>query len=140
MGGGRLEVHRDSDYLATGTHRGANGTTLIDPTANFSVFVAQTGLYIENVTTGEHSTILALNDLEITTTDGITWNSGDTYKIYKTSSKNSLISKEWTDSSRGWKSDKRDLVDGWLPEDIDIDRDNDGGRKKVFGRNQPETH
>lgn len=140
MGGGRLEVHRDSDYMATGTQRGATGTTLSDPSAHFAVFVAQTGLYIENVTTAEHSTIATLTDLEITTADAITWNAGDTYKIYKTSAKNSLISKEWTDSSRGWKADKRELTHGWFPDDWDVNRDADGGTRKQFGPNQPERH
>jgi hypothetical protein len=75
---------------------------------------------------------------QITTDDAISWDSGDTYKIYKTATKNGVISKEWTDSSRGWKADKRDLMDGWRPEDWDIDRDVNGGHIDIFGPNQPE--
>ncbi len=83
--------------------------------------------------------MVKLNNKEITTDDAISWDRSDTYKIYKTSAKDSLISSIWTDSSRGWKSDKEELSDGlhqkgWRKEDLDVDRDKPG---RVFGPGQP---
>ena len=101
----------------------------------FKSLGARPGLAIENETTGEVSTIAtASEDGYITTTDNIEWSNGDTYKIYKTATKGSLISTNWVDLSRGWKSRKSELKDGWRDEDIDLDKDNPG---KVFGPGQP---
>ena len=177
MGGGTREIHRDNAYMASGSHKGAIGTTLLDPGAMFDVFVAQTGLYIENTTTGTTGRIFYINRDEILATkiseelsgdlltfgneaDGdaedltfteenlsfgvesdasyIMWAYGDTYEIFKTPTKNLLLSKTWVDSSRGWKSDKKKLRLGWRREDIDLDRTSTGGIRRVFGPGQPD--
>jgi hypothetical protein len=68
---------------------------------------------------------------------GVTWSYGDTYSIYKTATKGSLISTQWTDLSRGWKTPMDELEDGWRPEDVDINRD---GEREVWGPEQPENY
>jgi len=122
MGGGTREIYKDDQPLATGTHKGGTSATLSDRGAQFDVFVAQTGLAIENTTAGTASTIATLTADTITTAAGISWAKGDTYKIYKTNAKNKKISTEWVDLSRGWKSSKETLNAGWRKEDRDKDR------------------
>lgn len=141
MSGGTTEVHIDSDYLVSGTHRGADSATTLwagdaygNRIADLDSYGAKADLYIENTTESTNSLIASVAGDQITTDDDIAWNNGDTYKIYKTGTKNSQISTIWTDLSRGWKSDKDDLDRGWRPEDVDIDRDKPG---RVFGPNQP---
>jgi len=79
--------------------------------------------------------VASVSEQEITTDDDLNWDNGDTYKIYKTAAKGQVISTQWTDLSRGWKTPMRELERGWKPEDVDIDRDNPG---RVFGPGQPE--
>ncbi len=135
MSGGTTEIHRDSDYLATGTHGGASGAaSLQDIGADFKSCGVMVGLAIYNTTHVTNGLVTAVTE-DTVTDDTNTWDAGDTYEIYKTSSKNSLISTQWTDLSRGWKSDRKKLEAGWKPKDIDLD---DKGRKKVFGPGQPE--
>ena len=135
MSGGTTDVHRDTDPLITGTHDGASGvTTLRDMDADFRGFGARVGLAIENATQDTISTIATVTDTEITTDSGMSWDNGDTYKIYKTATKGSVISTNWVDLSRGWKGRKSDLQAGWRAEDVDLDRDG----RKVFGPGQPE--
>ncbi len=143
-------------------------TTLINRTADFSSCGAIAGLYIENVTQSENSLIVTATEEEITTTgttsaeafkvtdggfnvtDGggeafnivastsMSWDNGDTYKIYKTGTKNSFISSDVVDASRGWKTDPKDMdKHGWKRVDTDIDRKNPG---RVFAPNQPQMN
>jgi len=91
------------------------------------------GVYCENVTQSTGGAITAVTDTSITAT-GVTWRHGDTYKTYLTATKNSTIATTWTDRSRGWKADPKELKDGWFPEDVDLD---DHGKHKVFGPGQP---
>ena len=136
MSGGRIETHKDDDYLMTGTHNGATSTTLFNRKADFASCGAIEGLYIENVTQATNSLIATASEEEITTDDDISWDNGDIYEIYKTGTKNSVISKNVVDRSRGWKTDPKDMDSrGWRKEDTDIDVDNPG---KVFGPNQPQ--
>ena len=66
----------------------------------------------------------------------ISWDYGDVYNIYKTDSKNKLISSQWVDVSRGWKAEPGKLTkDGWRKEDVDLD---DHGKIDIFGPGQPE--
>lgn len=135
MGGGTTEVHRDSEYLATGTHKGADSsTTLVNRFSQFASCGVVDGLYIENDTQGTSSYVATANEREVTTDDDISWDYGDTYYIYKTGTKDSLLSTQWIDLSRGWKSDPDTLEDGWKPEDVDLDDDGE----RVFGPGQPE--
>jgi len=138
MSGGTSEVHRDDEPLITGTHDGASGsTTLRDMSRRLRSLGARAGLYIENETQATASLIATVTDntMEITTDDAISWDNGDTYNIYKTASKGSLLSSNWVDVSAGWKTPKGELSRGWRTEDVDIDRDRPG---KVFGPGQPE--
>jgi len=162
MAGGRKTTHRDDDYLMTGTHSAGTSTTLRNVGADFKANGGLVRLFVENTTQDTSGYIKTITEDEITV-DGITgsltgnfvtvktgwttengvawegslieWDNADTYKIYKTSLKSCLISSEQTDLSRGWKSDPKTLIDGWRPDDIDIDRKNPG---KVFGPGQPE--
>jgi hypothetical protein len=142
------EVHSDTEPLFTGTHKGANNSlTLNDPGKCFRSLGAdpELSLYIENATQGTNGTVTLSTDdtvgtdptlpLTLPAVLGITWDNGDTYNIYKTSTKNSHISDTWVDRSRGWKINKGDKIDayGWRAEDADID---DRGRTKVFGPGQ----
>ena len=132
---GTVENHYDDDYLATGTHKGADSSsTLRDKTANFASCDVKDGLYIENVTQSANDLVATATEHEITTDGSMSWDYGDTYKIYKTGTKNSFISSIWTDLSRGWKTDPNDMTDGWRNEDIDLDEDG----QEVFGPGQPE--
>jgi hypothetical protein len=163
MSGGTSEVHRDDEPLITGTHDGTNAASVLrDMDANFRSFGARVGLAIENSTKGYLGTIKTVTKTEITvlwSTTGIAsltfgeepitfgeeeltfgeggaaaWDQGDTYKIYKTTTKDSIISSTWTEVSRGWKTPMKDLKDGWRDDDMDIDRHNPG---RVFGPGQP---
>lgn len=159
-----IETKIDNDYIATGTHKGASGTTLYDPGADFKSCGMYQGQYIENETQATFSAILDITESTITTSndvstyavlggdtyytlDGtayvvagsggleqITWNTGDTYKIYATTTRGSFISDMVTDLSRGWKTMKKDMKDGWRYEDIDLDRNGEN----IFGPGQPE--
>jgi hypothetical protein len=152
MANATREIHRDDTAMFTGSHDGSNGATVLrDMGASFYLGVS-VGQYIENVTQGTSGYVLSYTDNTVTVSGGevfplvfpivfgdsdITWNSGDTYNIYKTSTKNGVISSIWTDRSRGWKvSDQKELnKEGWRPEDWDID---DRGRRKVFSPGYPE--
>jgi len=135
VSGGTTEVHKDDEYLMSGTHDGADSaTTLRDMDADFKSCGVMDGLYIENVTGSTNSQVATATEQEVTTDDNISWNKGDTYKIYKTGTKGQVISTEWVDLSRGWKTPKNELIDGWREDDLDIDRDNPG---RVFGPGQP---
>lgn len=151
MGGGTTETHRDDYPMFTGTHKGANGSEyLIDKTAHFRTFGANPDAanYVHNLTQDTHGIVNYSDDeklragsaninvfpVTLPLTFPVEWNYGDEYEVYITSSKNSFISREWVDLSRGWRTDPDKLQDGWKPEDIDLD---DKGRKKVFGPGQP---
>lgn len=149
--------------MITGTHDGADSaSTLRDMDADFRSFGARAGLAIENVTKGYIGKILTVNRTEITVLwstreaapvsfgedilyfgddelafgegGSAVWDQGDTYYIYKTPTKGSIISTNWTDVSRGWKTPKAELKRGWRDDDVDLDHDNHG---KVFGPGQP---
>jgi hypothetical protein len=135
MPGGTTETHRDSDYSATGSHKFGTSTTLTHPGADFKSCGVRVGVFIENVTQSTSSHIATVTEDQITTDDSLSWAYGDVYRIYKTATKDSFISSQWCDLSRGWKTPQRDLVEGWRAEDMDLDRDNPG---RVFGPNQPE--
>lgn len=156
------EIIKDDAPLFEGTHKGATSTVLIDPGANFrSLGVDPTLLlYCENETQATHGYIQESTEDTATmyspdndtaffilnqsgfpyTFEGgsaMGWNNGDTYKIYATSRKNSVLGSHWVDVSRGWKIEKHEDVNdqGWRHEDWDIDN---RGRSDVFGPGQPE--
>lgn len=147
MSGGTTEIHKDTEPLITGTHDGATGTTILrDMDADFRSFGARVGLAIENETKGYIGVIETVTDTEITVSwamggagDELSfgayadWDKGDTYNIYKTAVKGSVISTNWVDLSSGFKTRPENLEDGLMPKDIDLDRDG----QRVFGPNQP---
>src|SRR4030043_1920009 len=111
MSGGTIEVHRDDSPFATGTHkRGGSSSTLIDPGADFLSCGVRTGVLLRNTTDGSECLITVVTEDQISgTLAGGTdndWDVGDVYEIYITSTYNSKISSNWTDKSRGWKSDR----------------------------------
>lgn len=135
------ETHRDDEAMFTGTHSGASASaTLRDDGKNFRALGVDPALsqYAENETQGTSGAVTAADENTVTVS-GVTWDDGDTYGIYKTSTKDSTISTTWTDVSKGWKIKDTSEVneDGWFPEDADLD---DHGRKKVFGPGQPKRN
>ncbi len=111
-----------------------NGDSVLNDTnARFKSLGATVGVYCENVTQSTGGAITAVADGSLTAS-GVTWRNGDTYKIYKTATKGSTIATTWTDRSRGWKADPKELKKGWFPDDVDLD---DHGKHKVFGPGQP---
>ena len=132
------EIHRDDDYLVSDTHNGGDAaTTIYNKSIDFYVSGVVPDLYIENTDTSESSLVATVTKHTITTDDDIAFDNGETFKIYKTGTKDSYISGTWCDVSRGWKIHSHDDVNkhGWRHEDWDID---DRGRKKVFGPGFPE--
>jgi hypothetical protein len=141
MSGGVAEIHRDNDYLATGTHKGSdNAAALSDPGADFKSCGVVVGSLIRNTTDGSEGAITSVTEDEIgVTLAGGTdddWDNGDVYEIYKTDTYNKRISSIWCDRSRGWRSDKEKLDRGWRLSDVDLDRDT----PDVFGPGQPERN
>ena len=154
-------THKDDDYLMSGSHgAGDAATTLRDKGADFIANGVMIGQFIENETESTSGYVKTVTESEITvdgivgtlsydfvtsgdwTTDQgvewsdslVEWNTDDVYKIYKTSVKGSIISSEWTDRSRGWRTDPKNMERGWRKSDIDLDWDG----KKIFGPGQPE--
>ena len=130
MSGGVRVTHTDSDPLFTGTHDGPDGSNYLqDMGAMFKTLGAINGLYVENETKGTNGSLDYATDNIVYTGDAtlpavlpftlpIEWDNGDTYNIYKTDTKGSVISYTWTDVSRGWAAYPQELVNGWLPEDV----------------------
>ena len=133
-----IEVHRDISSLAFGTHkRGANSASLVVPGADFASCGVSIGSLMRNTTDGSECAITAVTEDEVQgTLSGGTnnfWSVGDSYEIYITSAYNTRISDIYTDRSRGWKTDRDKLHEGWRPEDEDLDRYN----RNVFSPGQP---
>lgn len=131
-----VEIHRDSEYLATGTHkRLAASSVLNDESSEFKSCGVVVGSLIKNTTDGSEGAITSVSEHQIgVTLAGGTndyWSVGDTYEIYKTATYNSVISSIYTDRSRGWRSDKETLDRGWKKEDVDEDRDNKHAPRKL---------
>ena len=135
MSGGTSEIHRDLDPQFTDYHVGASGAAAFSFGGHHLDIILTTGLAAENYTQGTLGTVTAVTDSTITVS-GCTWDSDDVIKVYKTDTKGSIISTQWTDLSRGWKTPQRELIDGWSDEDIDINRDGE----KVWGEWQPENY
>ncbi|MBW2105254.1 MAG: hypothetical protein JRI26_04315 [Deltaproteobacteria bacterium] len=128
-------MHKDDDPLVTGTHKGASGSsTLIDRRLDFRACGVSIGLAIYNDTQSTNGLVTVVTENKITD-DTNTWDTGDTYEIYKTATKDSIISSIWTDKRFGRKvTNKAELDRGILHADIDIDRD----EEHIFGPGFPE--
>lgn len=134
-----IECIKDDSPLFDGTHKGADSSTfLFDPGADFKSCGAMVGSVIYNDTSGAHGLITSVTEdtVEVTLSSGSYnhWNKGDEYSIYATATKDGKISKIYTDKRYGRKvTEKKQLVGGLFPEDIDLDEYND----EVFGPGQP---
>lgn len=133
--------HTDSDYLARGVHKGADGGVVLHHKgADFKSCGITVGIAIENDTDGSAGLTTAITEDTVTCTlaggTNNTWTKDDQYSIYKTSSKDSSISFIYTDRRFGQKVVKGDILTkkGFFPEDRDIDEDID----EIFGEGQPE--
>jgi len=134
-------VHIDSDYLAQGTHKGANGVLIIyDKGKDFKSCGITVGVAIYNDTDGSNGLVTVVTEDTVTCTlsggTNNTWTKGDTYSIYKTATKNSYISSLSTDRRFGRKVVKGDDLNtrGFFEDDVDTDQDRDN----VWGEGQPE--
>ena len=119
------ELHRDDSPIFTGTHKGpSSSATLYDKGVNFRALGIDPDLsqYCENETQATGGAVTAADESNVTAT-GVTWDNGDTYNIYATSTKDSMISSVWCDVSRGQKIKKKEDVNryGWRNEDFDTD-------------------
>ncbi len=137
--GAAAEVHRDTDYLFTGTHKGASGTLILSDNGKyFASLGVMVGLAIANDTDGSSGLVTAVADNTVTCTlsggTANTWTTGDTYYIYKTAAYNTKISTTYTDKIYGQKvTDPAQLYKGQLADDADLDIDHD----HVWGPGQP---
>lgn len=148
-----IVTHTDSEPLATGTHKGIDGSAILfDPEAYFKMCGVREGLAIyktvppymldqngdivydqngdpvETNEVDENGLVLSTTEEHVTASGITAWTNGDTYEIYKTGVKDSFISSIGTDRSRGWKVTSKDELDksGWFSKDHDIDKDENG--------------
>ena len=85
------EVYKDDKPQAEGTHKGEDGAgALYDPDTIFSWI--EPGVICYNDTQETSGAVTATTSNTVVAT-GVTWNSGDTYSIYKTGTKDSFISR-----------------------------------------------
>jgi len=131
MSGGIAVTHRDTDYLATGTQKGS-GTTISDFGKDFKSCGVYAGLAVKNDTAVTSGHVVSVTENTVVT--DISFNTGATYRIFKTTTYDSVISKHYTDRRYGDKvTFKQELIEGIKPKDRDYDED----RKHVFGPGQP---
>ena len=139
-----IESHIDDDYMATGTHKGANSALVIwNPGADFMScgINGDIGQAVYNDTQSTNGNVSA--STEDTCTTDISWDKGDTYYIYKTDTKNSAISSIGIESRYGRKVTDKTLLDedGLLAEDRDLDEDiDDIIEGRPFGPGQPKRY
>lgn len=133
-------AHLDDDHVATGTHDGEDGTlTLRNMKASFKSCNIGVGVVVENDTDGSAGVTVSISEQEILCTlsggTNNTWTKGDTYYIYATDTKGSIISTISVDRRFGRKVVKGDVLDanGILPADADLDENDEN----VFGPGQP---
>ena len=107
--------------------------TLKKKGADFLSCGCEIGMPIYNTTMDTNGLITAVTEDTITDDTNL-WSNGDEYEIYL-QTKDTFISSQIVDRSRGWRTDPKDMIEGWRKEDLDIDRKNPG---KVFGAGQPE--
>ena len=133
------ETHRDTDPLATGTHKGAASLTINDPGKNLKSCGVMVGLAVKNSTDVSAGLVTAVTEDAVTCTLAggslNTFTNGDTYEIYKTAAYNTLISSIYVDKRFGHKATTRDELteSNLFPEDVDLDENGEN----VFGPGQP---
>jgi hypothetical protein len=131
---GASEMHYDDEPLYTGKHVGATGTSILKQGADFKSCGVRAGLAVYNDTAGTHGLVVSVTEDAVVTT--ITFTNGNTFSIYKTSAKDTLISQISTDLRYGGKVERKtELNDlGLKPDDVDVDET----ERDVFGPGQPE--
>ena len=131
MSGGVQVVHRDTDYLCTGTQKGS-GTTITDHGRDFKSCGVKAGLAVYNDTASTTGHVVSCTEDAVVT--DVAFNLGATYRIFKTTTYNSVISKHFTDRRYGDKvTHQWELQDGLKQRD----RDYDETHRHVFGPGQP---
>jgi hypothetical protein len=131
MSGGVQVAHRDTDYLCTGTQKGS-GTTITDQGKDFKSCGVVKDLAVYNDTASTTGKVVSCTENTVVT--NIAFNAGATYRIFKTDTYNSLISKHFTDRRYGDKvTHQWELQDGLKPRD----RDYDETYRNTFGPGQP---
>jgi hypothetical protein len=138
---GSTIIHTDSDPLIRCTHQyGSGGMILKHKNQDFKSCGVIVGLAIYNDTDGSNGLVTEVTEDSVTCTlSGGTnnyWSYGDQASIYKTATKDSYISKNTVDRSRGWKVTSENELDkdGFLIGDGDKDRDD----KEVWSSGFPE--
>jgi len=133
--------HIDDEYLATGTHKGADGGKVLrNKGADFKSCGITIGVAIQNDTDSSAGLVTAVTEDTVTCTlsggTNNTWTNGDTYYIFKTAAEDTFISAVYTDRRFGRKVTKDDTLTekGFFPDDVDLDETDD----HVWGPNQPE--
>ena len=139
-----VNTDAEADTLFTGTHKGADGGLVLrDDGKHFRSLGVDPDLdlVVYNDTDSSYGTITAADEDTVTCasfTGGTnnTWTNGDEYSIYKTSTKDSFISKHYTDKRFGRKvTNPNELTpEGYLLDDVDLDEFD----REVFGPNQPD--
>lgn len=133
--------HLDSEALYEGVHDGSTGLVLRKMHGDFLSCGVTVGLAVYNDTDGSNglTTIITENEVTCTLAGGSlnTWTKGDEFSIYKTATKDSLISTTYCDKRRGKKVTRRiELTKNQLfPEDVDLDEDG----RDIFGPGFPES-
>ena len=134
-------AHIDDEYLATGTHKGADGGLVLNNQgADFLSCGITIGVAIQNNDDSSAGLVTAVTEDTVTCTlaggSNNTWTNGDTYYIFKTAAEDTFISSLNVDRRYGRKVVKGDILTerGHFPEDVDLDENSE----KVFGPNQPE--
>ena len=135
--------HIDDDYLATGTHSGADGGLVLrNKGADFKSCGVTIGVAIQNDDDSSAGLVTAVTEDTVTCTlasgTANTWTNGDTYYIFKTAAEDTFISSIYTDRRFGGKVVKGDILNskGFFEADADLDQDID----EIFGEGQPESN
>ena len=134
MPGGVAELHLDDSPIYTGLHAGSTGLVITHKVGHFLSCGVSVGAAVYNETQGTNGLITAVTEDTITT--DISWNNGDTFSVYVTATKDSLISFINTDLRFGTKVTRKAELNerGQLLEDEDLDE----VTRNIFGPGQPE--
>jgi len=133
MPGAVAETYRDTDYLATGTHKGSTGVTINDAGKDFKSCGVYPGLAVKNITDSTSGHVVSVTEDAVVT--DITFHNTDTYEIYMTTTYDSKKATVWIDRRAGHKvTHPREVKNGILVDDVDLD-END---INVWGPSQPE--
>ena len=133
MPGAQTSTWRDTEYLVTGTQKGFVGGTITDRGKDFKSCGVAVGLAVKNV--NQSTSGLVTSVTEDTVGTDISFATGETYQIFKTTAYNTKIETHYEDKRAGHKVTNTSQTEkGVLVEDIDMDE----YESNVFGPGQPE--